>query len=57
MTVLAAVVKDRPTLSSERMLHKEYSPKCSAEKKNTGHGSQGAWRKDELIGSKLPVIK
>jgi hypothetical protein len=26
-------------------------------KKNTGRGSQGAWRQDELIGGKPPVVK
>jgi hypothetical protein len=26
-------------------------------KKNTGRGSQGAWRQDELIGGKSPVVK
>jgi hypothetical protein len=25
--------------------------------KNAGHGSKGAWRQDELIGGKLPVVK
>jgi hypothetical protein len=27
------------------------------EKKNTGRVSQGAWRQDELIGGKPPVVK
>jgi hypothetical protein len=27
------------------------------EKKNTGRGSQGACRQDELIGGKPPVVK
>jgi hypothetical protein len=26
-------------------------------KKISGHESQGAWRQDELMGGKLPVIK
>jgi hypothetical protein len=26
-------------------------------KKNTGRGYQGAWRQDELIGGKPPVVK
>jgi hypothetical protein len=26
------------------MFHKNYDSKCSVEKENTGHGSQGAWR-------------
>jgi hypothetical protein len=25
-------------------------------KKNSGRDSQGAWRQDELIGGKLPVV-
>jgi hypothetical protein len=53
----AKIVNDRPILSSERMLHKDYDLKCSVEKKNAGHESQGAWRQDELIGGKPPVIK
>jgi hypothetical protein len=27
------------------------------ENKNSGHGSQGACRQDELIGGKPPVVK
>jgi hypothetical protein len=38
------------------MLHKDYNRKCSI-KKNTGLWSQGAWRQDELIVRKLPIIK
>jgi hypothetical protein len=38
------------------MLHKDYNRKCSVEK-NTGLESQGAWRQDELIGGKPPVVK
>jgi hypothetical protein len=34
------------------MLHKG-----SVEKGNSGRESQGAWRQDELIGNKLPVVK
>jgi hypothetical protein len=52
----AAIVNHRPILSSERVLHKDYSRKCSVEK-NTGCGSQGPWSQDKLIGSKLPVVK
>jgi hypothetical protein len=39
------------------MLHKDYYCKTSIEKKNSGRGSQEAWRQDELIGGKLPVVK
>jgi hypothetical protein len=41
-------------------LHKDYDRKGSfAKKKNTisGHEPQGAWRQDELIGGKPPVVK
>jgi hypothetical protein len=39
------------------MLHKDYDSKGSFEKKIAGRESQGAWRQDELIGSKPPVVK
>jgi hypothetical protein len=43
--------------SSERMLHKDYYCRSSVEKKISGRGSQGAWRQDELIGGKPPVVR
>jgi hypothetical protein len=40
------------------MLHKDYYLKGSIEKKKiSGRESQGAWRQDELIGGKPPVVK
>jgi hypothetical protein len=40
------------------MLHKGYDGKDSVEKKNiSDRGSQGAWRQDELIGGRPPVVK
>jgi hypothetical protein len=39
------------------MLHKDYDRKDSVEKKNSGGEPQGAWRQDELIGGKPPVVK
>jgi hypothetical protein len=39
------------------MLHKDYDRKCSIKKKFTGRESQGACRKDKLIGGKPPVVK
>jgi hypothetical protein len=39
------------------MLHVDYNRKCSVEKKNVGFESQEAWRQDELIGGKPPVVK
>jgi hypothetical protein len=39
------------------MLHKDYSRKGSVEKKISGRELQVAWRPDELIGGKPPVVK
>jgi hypothetical protein len=39
------------------MLHKDYDRKGSVEKRISGHEPQGAWRQDELIGGKPPVVK
>jgi hypothetical protein len=40
------------------MLCKGYDSKGSvAKKKTSGRESQGAWRQDELIGVKPPVVK
>jgi hypothetical protein len=39
------------------MLHKDYGRKGSVEKKMAGRDSQGAWRQDEVIGGKPPVVK
>jgi hypothetical protein len=44
-------------LSSERMIHKDYDRKGSIAKKNSGREPQGAWRQDELMGGKPPVVK
>jgi hypothetical protein len=58
LTRPAEILNDRPILSSERMLHKDYDRKCSVEKKKTtGHESQGACRQNKLIGGKPPVVK
>jgi hypothetical protein len=38
------------------IVNEDYNRKCSVEK-NTGRLSQGAWRQDELIGGKPPVVK
>jgi hypothetical protein len=50
-------LNDRPILSSESILYKEYDSRCSNEKKKSGRESHGARRQDELIGGKLPVVK
>jgi hypothetical protein len=40
------------------MLHKDYDCNGSvAKKKNSGREPKGAWRQDELIGGKPPVVK
>jgi hypothetical protein len=39
------------------MLHDDYDSKGSVAKINSGHESQGAWHKEELIGGKPPVVK
>jgi hypothetical protein len=42
------------------MLHKDYERNGSVAKKiknKTGRESQGAWRQDEMIGGKSPVVK
>jgi hypothetical protein len=49
-------IRDNPISSSEGMLHKDYDRKDSV-KKISGRGSQGAWRQDELIDGKPPVVK
>jgi hypothetical protein len=53
----AAIINDRPVLSSERRLHKDYDTKGSDEKILSGRDPQGAWRQDELIDGKPPVVK
>jgi hypothetical protein len=49
-------MRERPILSSEKMLCKDSDHKGSVKKKS-GHEPQGACHQDELIGSKPPVIK
>jgi hypothetical protein len=38
------------------MLHKDYDRKGSVAKKISDRDSQVAWRQDELIGGKPPVV-
>jgi hypothetical protein len=38
-------------------IERDYYRKSSVEKNISGCGSQGAWRQDELIGGKPPVVK
>jgi hypothetical protein len=35
-------IRDKPIFSSERMVHKDYYRRSSAEKKKSGRGSQGS---------------
>jgi hypothetical protein len=52
------LIRHERILSSDRMLHKDCDRKGSvAKKKISGYEPQRAWRQDELIGSKLPVVK
>jgi hypothetical protein len=53
----AAIVNNKAIASPERMLNTEYDRRCSIEKKNSGREPQRAWRQDELIGGKPPVVK
>jgi hypothetical protein len=39
------------------MLFKDYDRKGLVEKNIDGRESQGAWRQEELIGGKPPVVK
>jgi hypothetical protein len=51
-------MRDKPVLSSERILRKDYNRKGSVvNKKISGRDPQGAWCQGELIGGKLPVVK
>jgi hypothetical protein len=54
------LIRDKPILSDERMLHKDYDRKGSIAKrrnKRKGLKPQEAWYQDELIAGKLPVVK
>jgi hypothetical protein len=53
----AAILNDRPIISSETNTCCVYDSRFSIENKNSGRESQGAWRQDELIGGKHPVVK
>jgi hypothetical protein len=50
-------IRDKPICSSERMLHKDYDRKGSVAQTVFDRDPQGAWRQDELIGGKPPVVK
>jgi hypothetical protein len=46
-------IRDKQTFSSDR---RTMTARFQL-KKNSGRGAQGAWRQDELIGGKPPVVK
>jgi hypothetical protein len=50
-------VRDKPILSSEKILHKNYDHKGSVAKNISDREPQGVWSQDELIGGKPPVFK
>jgi hypothetical protein len=50
-------IRNKPILSSERLLHKDYDRKGSVAKIISGREPQRAWRKDELTGGKPSVVK
>jgi hypothetical protein len=49
-------IRDKPIFPSERILHKDKDRKGSVGKKVQSWVST-AWRQDELVGGKQPVIK
>jgi hypothetical protein len=49
-------IRDKHIFSWERMLPKDNDHNGS-NKKMSGRECQGAWRQDELIGGKPPVVK
>jgi hypothetical protein len=58
LTKAKHIHKRHALLSSERMSHTGYGRKGSIEKnKNSDRKHQGAWRQDELIGGKPPLVK
>jgi hypothetical protein len=48
---------DKPILSLQRILNKDYDRKCLVTKKISGRDSRRAWRQDEMIGGKPLVVK
>jgi hypothetical protein len=51
-------IREKPIVSSERILRKEYDRHVSVEKKTiSGRDSQKAWREDKLIGGKPSDVK
>jgi hypothetical protein len=50
-------IRDNLIFSSERVLHKDHDRRGSVEEEISGCKDQWAWRQDELIGGKPPVVK
>jgi hypothetical protein len=51
------LIRDKPILSLERMLHKDYDVKGLAGEKKSGCDPQGAWCQEKLIGGKPLAVK
>jgi hypothetical protein len=49
-------IREKPILSSEMVLHRDYDSKGSVEK-ISGRESQKAWHQDKLIGGKPSVLR
>jgi hypothetical protein len=59
LTKAKAIIREKPVLSSGRMLHKLYDHRGSVVKKEKKSGScpRGVLCQDELISGKPPVVK
>jgi hypothetical protein len=51
------LIRDKPSSHERGSYVKDYDRKVSVAKKISGRESQGAWRQDEMIGGKSPVVK
>jgi hypothetical protein len=57
LTSPSMFIRDKPILSSEGMLQRTMAARVQLKKKNSRHEPQRAWRQDELIDGKPPVVK
>jgi hypothetical protein len=51
------LTRAKPILLPKRILHKDYDHKGSVAKQISLCDSEGAWKKDELTGGELEVVK
>jgi hypothetical protein len=51
------VIRDKLIFSSKKMIRKNYKARVQSQKELCGRDSQGAWRLDDMIGRKLPVVE